>query len=222
MLCMAGPETTAVVQQVAASARLSVRPVKTTAEALRLLVEQRRRPGIGDPGGCRALVAALGVSASNFLFNEGYGDRSDLISLAKQLGCIVVVYSHTAVHDRDTSRACMDVGADAVVATAADLQQQLTVFSMADAIKAADLTPRQVDVNAGSAAQSKRPDAVVALSLSTPEGRAFPALPVGAADNRAELDYYPPLLRRAHRDEELISLLGEQPGSVPLSYRPSF
>ena len=141
VLCLAGAETTTVVQQVAASAQVSVRPVKTTADALRLLGEQRRRLGIGDPatskGGCRALVAALGVSASNFLFNDGYGDRSDLISLAKQLGCIVVVYSHTAVRDRDTSRACMDVGADAVVGSAADLQQQLTVFSMADAIEAA-------------------------------------------------------------------------------------
>ena len=127
VLCMAGAETTAVVQQVAASAQLTVRPVATTAEALQLLEEQRRRLGgaTTSAGGCRALVAALGVDASNFLFNEGYGDKSDLISLAKQLGCGVVVYSHTAAREKDFSRACMDVGADAVVASAADLQQQL-------------------------------------------------------------------------------------------------
>eukprot|EP01047_Picozoa_sp_COSAG01_P090716 COSAG01_NODE_22505_length_852_cov_62.916335_1_plen_283_part_11 len=92
------------------------------------------------------------------------------------------------------------------------------MFAMSDAIEAADLTPRDADT--GTAASAARPTSPIvaagALSHSTPEGRIFPALPAGAADNRAELSYYPPLLRRAHRDEELISVLGEELGQAAL------
>ncbi len=205
VLCMAGAETTAVVQRVAAAAQLSVRVVPTTTDALRALREGR---------GCRALVAALGVEPSNFLFNEGYGDRSDLIALAKQLGCVVVVYSHTALRDGDTSRACMDVGVDAVVASASALQQQVAMFAMSDAIEAADLTPRATQAGAESAprpppsAPAEPTTQPVAPDAAAPGARTFPTLPAGAVDNRAELSYYPPLLRRASRDEELLSLLG--------------
>ena len=203
VLCLAGAETTAVVQEVASGAQLSVRSVATTAEALELLRAQRESSAAG---GCRALVAALGVDASNFLFNEGYGDSSDLISLAKQLGCIVVVYSYTAVGDKDTSRACMDAGADAVVASAAQLQEQLAKFAMSDAIEAADLTPQGVVTGSAPPPTSPAPK-----KSKQPAGtRLFPTLPAGATDNRAELSYYPPLLRRAQRNQELMSLMGEQ------------
>ncbi len=219
VLCMAGEETTATVQRVAAATQLAVRVVLTTAEALQLLREQEQQQNqTGAPvrGGCRALVAALGVEPSNFLFNEGYADRSDLVAQAKRLGCVVVVYSYTAVKDGDTSRACMDVGVDAVVASAADLQQQVAIFDATDAIEAADRR-HSIPAQAGAAPGSPSTSAPVEPVLRTlapkdaqaPAGarRAFPRLPAGAADNRAELSYYPPLLRRAHRDETLLSLL---------------
>ena len=202
VLCLAGAETTAVVHEVASGAQLSVRSVATTEEALNLLRAQRESSAAG---GCRAVVAALGVDARNFLFNQGYGDSSDLISLAKQLGCIVLVYSYTAVRDKGTSRACMDAGADAVVASAAELQQQLAKFTMSDAIEAADL------VSQGVVTGSALPPAPSAKRCNQPASlRLFPALPAGATDNRAELSYYPPLLRRAQRNQELISVMSEQ------------
>lgn len=217
VLCLAGSDTTAAVQQVAASAALSVRPVSTTAEALWLLDEQRKRQRTTDDassaGGFRALVAALGVNPSNFLFNAGYGDRSDLISRAKQLGCIVVVYSYTAVRDRDISRACMDVGAHAVVASVAGLQQQLAMFAQSDAIEAAELTPR-MDPDSASAARATPCVTTVASSQLPAGGRVLPVLPAGAVDNSAELRCYPPLLRRVHRDQAIISQLGDQLGKV--------
>jgi len=215
VLCLAGEETTATVLRVAAAAQLAVRVVSTTAEALRLLREQEQEQEQtgAQRRGCFALVAALGVEPSNFLFNEGYGDRSDLVALAKRLDCNVVVYSHTAVRDGDMYRACMDVGADAVVAAAADLQQQLTISAASNAIEAADLRlsmPGQSGVAPCPLLASASTEPADPAAPAAARAWALPTLPPGVADNRAELSCYPPLLQREHRDEELLSLLGSE------------
>ena len=194
LLCLASPDTVATVRRVASAAGREVRSVSTVAEALASL------PGAG------ALVAALRNEPSTFLFDEGCGDVSTLITQAKQAGCVVVVYSHTAVASPDVGRACLDAGADAVVCSAEGLQQQVALFAMDSAVEQADLTPRPMG-DAAAAAGRGAADASAAAAQQ-------PALPDGASDNSAEADYYPSLLRRAQRDGELAGLMGEQHEAV--------
>ena len=56
---------------------VQVAAVTTITEAMSVL------RGGGSSNGWGAVVAALGVDRETYLFNDGYGDRSDLITTAK-------------------------------------------------------------------------------------------------------------------------------------------
>ena len=117
VLVLAGAETTATIERACHSRALHVRTVATVAEATALL--QQPSPPI------RAIVAALGMGRSTFLFNEGCGDRSDLITLALQTKVPVIVFSHTACDHPAMAAACFDAGAAAVVASEELLEQEV-------------------------------------------------------------------------------------------------
>ena len=87
---------------------------------------------LGTNGSIHTLIVALGVDRDTYLFNDSKddplvrSDRSDLISLAKSVGCAVGVYSNTACNQPRTADNCISAEADAVVSTAEALCQVFT------------------------------------------------------------------------------------------------
>ena len=135
VLCMAKPESSSVVEGVCKKEGYECVTVRTRREAAALL----------HTGGFHFFVAALGTDAANSLFNEGRGNRSDLITRAKQDGCLVVVFSNTAVRDPALGAACTDAGADGVVCSADALRaamhkSALLTHAAAEAAEAATTT----------------------------------------------------------------------------------
>jgi hypothetical protein len=173
VLCVAGEETTLTVRQVADEAKLGVVSAGSIPEALSLL---------RDGGSWDALVAALGVQGhpETYLFNEGCGDRSDLIEAATALGCVVCVFSHTACANHSHAQACTDAGAHAVVNSADGLRRELTIHAMQSSER---------DDASGHSCQEAN-ECAPAAGSAAPE--------------------YPPISRRAARQQELLQRHGPQ------------
>ena len=214
VLCIASAETTATVVAVAAAAEAPtqvrelpppppfdisehveqlLRPcqvvaVSTIAEALAALA---------DGGEWGALVAALGVDQLTFLFNDGEGDRSDLITAAKEKGCLVVVYSHTACVNPEMANACEDAGADTVVDSAERLHAEVALLRLQQAVEQAAGSPRE----AGGVSSSFLSSGCAPLAVAPPET-------------------YPPLAARLNRYARLAPSPSESawPAALPSTF----
>jgi predicted MPP superfamily phosphohydrolase len=112
ILCLASPQTAQTVTEVASSQKLHVTKVKKRNAAIRLLQNCVKNE-------YRYLVAALGTNKLNCIFDgaDSSPASSSLLSLAKSMGIIVIVYSHTASRTRSHSIACYNAGADIVCNT---------------------------------------------------------------------------------------------------------
>lgn len=118
VVCLAAPHTTRAVQSVARKYDLNVLPCSKLTEAVHLL--QNNTP-------VHFLVAALGTNQSNQIFDAA-GDRSSIITLAKSLNTVVIIYSHTACRIGSYALACRDAGANFVCHT----EEALSNFLKAD------------------------------------------------------------------------------------------
>jgi len=131
VLCIAGDQSAAVIASTGADIGFVVERVATTALALSVLASSTTQ--------YVALIAALGMSSApeTFLFDEGKGDRSTLIQRARDAGCVVIVYSHTASSNPAIGDACHDAGAHGVVNDAAGLLREMSIATLQRAATAA-------------------------------------------------------------------------------------
>jgi Icc-related predicted phosphoesterase len=113
VLCLASPQTTAITKQ--ACKDIGINAIITAAtkdEAIAIVVAREQR--------IVAVVAALGTTDDNRIFDQPSA-RSTLLDLCQRLNIHSVVFSHTASRKQSYHNACLDAGADAVVATEAAL-----------------------------------------------------------------------------------------------------